>query len=63
MNYPITKNEKMDSIMPAPNMRFCEIGGKVITQTAAGAKTVSGSPDDVRLNPRLRKVAGTLEAM
>ena len=36
---------------------FAKLGGGVTTQTAAGTKTASDSPDGVRLSPQLRKAA------
>ena len=41
---------------------FAKLGGKVTTQTAAGAKTVGDSPDGVYLHPQLRKAASPLDA-
>ena len=36
---------------------FAKLGGGVIAQTTAGAKTAGDNPDGVRLNPQLRKAA------
>ena len=41
---------------------FAKLGGGVITQTTAGAKTAGDNPDGVRLHPQLRKAAGSLDA-
>jgi hypothetical protein len=33
---------------------FAKLGGKVTTQTVAGAKTVGNSPNGARLNPQIQ---------
>ena len=46
--------------MPAPNMRFGEIGGGVIIRTLVYRFSVSDSPNCVQLTPQLRQAAASL---
>jgi len=55
----VLKNKKCQRLTSG----FAKLGGGVTTQTVAGTKTAGDNPNCVRLNPQLRKAAGTLAAM